>query len=416
MVEPLGYRYEIVVVDDGSHDTTFRRAAELGDAGFPVRARRLSRNFGKEGALLAGLTHATGDAVVTIDADLQHPSELIPDMVRAWEAGAKVVHGVKRDRGDEPWSASVRAWFVNRVITSLGGIDVRRSSDFKLLDRAAVDVLATAMPERSRFYRGLADWIGFPQDDASSLIASRKSGKSGWSVRSLIGSALTALVSFTSAPLRVISVLGVLTFLLGIAVGSDALRSWLAGEAVSGFATTIMTLLIIGSFIMINSCRFHRRGYIAKVYDELKRRPAFVIDRIHENAGRRGAQPGADADRAAEQLSRVMTSQTVETGRLPRPVEIGLFALGVTGALVGLLVDWVGLQASSGALHGSRKHMGAYRYRYHARRVRGGIAVAGGIESHSLDQGAGGDGDIRVSGSLGRAGPRDGVVVPLAVF
>ena len=129
----VGYRYEIVVIDDGSRDHTFERAAQLTDSGMPVRAIRLSRNFGKEGALLAGLENARGDAVITIDADLQHPPSLIPEMVAAWERGARIVHGVKRRRGDEKWWASARAYVVNNLITMLGGIDVQHSSDFKLL-------------------------------------------------------------------------------------------------------------------------------------------------------------------------------------------------------------------------------------------------------------------------------------------
>jgi glycosyltransferase involved in cell wall biosynthesis len=124
---------------------------------------RLSRNFGKEGAMLAGLEAARGAAVITIDADLQHPPSLIPAMLAEWRAGAKVVHGVKRDRGDEPWLSTLRARLVNALITRLGGIDLRNASDFKLLDRAVVEILTRRLPEHGRFYRGLANWIGFPQ-------------------------------------------------------------------------------------------------------------------------------------------------------------------------------------------------------------------------------------------------------------
>lgn len=283
VLEPLGYRYEVVVVDDGSRDHTFERAAALVDAGLPVRAIRLSRNFGKESALLAGLHHADGDAVITIDADLQHPPALIPEMVRAWEQGARIVHGVKRDRGDESKLSTARAYMVNKLITALGGIDVRNSSDFKLLDRAAVSVLTRSVTERSRFYRGLATWIGFTQATLEFDVARRESGKSGWTLRSLISLSLTAMVSFTSAPLRIVSILGVLTFLLGAAVGSDAVISWIKGQAVSGFTTIIITLMLIGSFIMISLGVIGE--YIAKIYDETKQRPGFIIDRIHQHKG-----------------------------------------------------------------------------------------------------------------------------------
>jgi hypothetical protein len=201
-------------------------------------------------------------------------------MVRAWEQGARIVHGVKRTRGDESWMSTARAFVVNWLITLLGGIDVRRSSDFKLLDRAAIDVLTKSIPERSRFYRGLADWIGFTQVTLLFDVATRTTGTSGWSLRSLIKLSMTALLSFTSAPLRIVSVMGLLTFLLGLVVGYDAVASWVRGEAVSGFTTIIITLLLIGSFIMISLGVIGE--YIAKIYDESKKRPAFIVDRVYE--------------------------------------------------------------------------------------------------------------------------------------
>ena len=276
----LRYSYEIVVVDDGSHDDTFTLAAAMCDAGLRVRAIKLSRHFGKEAALLAGLQHAHGDAVITIDADLQHPPSLIPSMIDAWERGAKVVHGVKRSRGDESWWSAARARIVNAMITRLGGVDVRDSSDFKLLDRAAVDLLTNFMPERRRFYRGLAGWIGLSQVSLEFDVAPRRRGKSGWSLRSLLALSLTALISFTSAPLRIVSILGLITLLLGVAVAVDALWSWFRGVSVSGFATTIMTILIIGSFTMISLGVIGE--YIAKIYDEIKQRPVFVVDRMRD--------------------------------------------------------------------------------------------------------------------------------------
>ena len=279
-LESTGCDAEIVVVDDGSRDATFDRAAEMSDAGLPVSVLRLSRNFGKEGALLAGLQHARGDAVITIDADLQHPPSLIPAMIEAWRKGARIVHGVKRDRGDEPWLTTLRAKVVNALVTRLGGIDIRNSSDFKLLDRTAVEVLSRGLPEHRRFYRGLADWIGFPQVTLEFDVAPRMSGASGWRLRSLIALTLTALVSFTSAPLRLVSLLGLLTLLLGLYVGADAFWSWLHGNAVSGFATMIITLLLIGSFIMISLGVIGE--YIAKIYDEIKARPAFILERVHD--------------------------------------------------------------------------------------------------------------------------------------
>ena len=293
----LAHRVEVIVVDDGSRDGTFDRVVEMSDAGWPVRAIRLSRNFGKEGALLAGLQAAGGDAVLTIDADLQHPPSLIPDMVLAWERGCKIVHAVKRRRDDESWWIRSRAYVVNRLITRMGGIDVQNSSDFKLLDRAVVEVLTTSLHERRRFYRGLVGWLGFTQATIHFDVGRRAQGGSRFTLRSLLALSLTALVSFTSAPLRIITVLGGVTFLFGAALASATLVSWYRGHAVSGFATIIMTLLIIGSFLMISLGIIGE--YIAKIYDEIKQRPSFVIERTYAGAGVRGVrnEEGAGVER-----------------------------------------------------------------------------------------------------------------------
>jgi glycosyltransferase involved in cell wall biosynthesis len=275
-----GYACEIIVVDDGSRDATFERASALRGLPATVRVIGLSRNFGKEAALLAGLRRAAGDAVITIDADLQHPPSLIPAMVLAWERGSKVVHGIKRSRGDESFVATWRAALVNRLLTHLGEVHLQRSSDYKLLDRAAVDVVAHQMTERMRLYRGLAEWVGFPQTTLEFDVAPRLHGQSAWSLRSLLGLTLTALVSFSSAPLRLVSLLGLLTFLLGAGIGGEALWSWVHGRSTSGFVTVIMTLLLIGSFIMISLGIIGE--YIAKIYEEIKRRPEYIIGRCSD--------------------------------------------------------------------------------------------------------------------------------------
>jgi polyisoprenyl-phosphate glycosyltransferase len=280
VLKDTAYAAEIVVVDDGSLDATFDKAAALSGLGVAISVLRLSRNFGKEAALLAGLRHAKGSAVITIDADLQHPPALIPKMIAAWDAGAMVVHGVKRYRGEESWLATVRANVVNALLTRMGEIDLQKSSDFKLLDRRAVDILTRQMPEWNRLYRGLASWIGLPQCTLEFDVEPRRTGQSAWSLRSLMGLTLTAMVSFSSAPLRVISFLGLLTFILGATVGTEALWSRVHGISTSGFTTVIITLLLIGSFIMISLGVIGE--YIAKIYEEVKRRPDFIIERSSE--------------------------------------------------------------------------------------------------------------------------------------
>lgn len=291
VLDGCGVRWEIVVVDDGSRDATFERVCEVARTEPRVKGIRFSRNFGKEAALLAGLTHATGDAVITIDADLQHPPALIPQMIEHWRAGTKVVDAVKRSRDTDSALTRLRAHLFNALLTRLGGIRVENSSDFKLLDRVVVDTVVRLLPERKRFYRGLTEWVGYQRVSLPFDVAERHAGESKWSLWKLVELALTATISFTSAPLRIVTVLGLFTLAFGFFVGAEAVFHWAKGEAVSGFTTTIATLLIIGSTIMISLGIIGE--YIAKIYDEIKARPAYLVDSVV------GLEPGSAAARPA---------------------------------------------------------------------------------------------------------------------
>lgn len=268
---------EVIVVDDGSRDETFERVKELSLKDGRIKGVRFTRNFGKEAALLAGLRVAAGEAVVTIDADLQHPPALIPQMIEEWRNGAMVVDAIKRSRESDGFVTRLRAGLFNSLLSKLGGINLRHASDFKLLDRLVVDAIARELPERQRFYRGLADWVGYPHASIPFDVEARAEGEGKWSLWKLVQLATTAIVSFTSAPLQIVTVLGILTLGLGVVVGADTLISWFQGRAVSGFATTIITLLIVGSFIMISLGIIGE--YIAKIYDEIKARPAYLVER-----------------------------------------------------------------------------------------------------------------------------------------
>jgi glycosyltransferase involved in cell wall biosynthesis len=268
--------WEIIVVDDGSCDQTFERVGAASQTNARIRGIRFSRNFGKEAALLAGLHAARGDAVVTIDADLQHPPQLIPRMIDAWLAGAKVVDGVKRSREIDGALTRLRAHVFNTMLSKLGGINLGNSSDFKLLDRVVVDTITRKLPERERFYRGLSDWVGYAHTSIPFDVEARVKGSGKWTFWRLVDLAATATVSFTSAPLRIVTAMGFLTLLFGLVVGAEAFIGWIQGRAVSGFTTMIFTLLILGSFIMISLGIIGE--YIAKIYDEIKLRPAYLIE------------------------------------------------------------------------------------------------------------------------------------------
>jgi glycosyltransferase involved in cell wall biosynthesis len=267
--------YELIFVDDGSTDDTYSVIEELTARNGHVRGLRLSRNFGKEAALFAGLESARGDAVITMDADLQHPPAVIPRLIESWQQGYRIVNAIKEERPGDNLAVRLRARLFNGLLSSLGGIDVERSSDYKLLDRTVVDILIKHMPERLRFYRGLSHWLGFEQASVPFTVPDRAEGQSKWSLLALVELALTAIVSFTSAPLRLVSLLGVMTLVLGFVIGSDALWSWFHGRAVSGFTTTITTVLILASFIMISLGIIGE--YIAKIYDEIKQRPVYLV-------------------------------------------------------------------------------------------------------------------------------------------
>jgi hypothetical protein len=197
-------------------------------------------------------------------------------MIEAWKQGAKVVDGVKRSRAADGALTRLRAKIFNATLSRLGGINMENSSDFKLLDRVAVHAITRALPERQRFYRGLADWLGYQHASIPFDVEERAKGQGKWSLLGLVGLATTAIVTFTSAPLRIVTGLGIATLLFGLFVAGDALISWFQGRAVSGFVTTIITLLIIGSFIMISLGIIGE--YIAKIYDEIKRRPSYLIE------------------------------------------------------------------------------------------------------------------------------------------
>jgi glycosyltransferase involved in cell wall biosynthesis len=268
---------EIIVVDDGSKDGTFEALRSLAPDYPCLKALRLSRNFGKEAALLSGLKAARGAAVITMDSDLQHPPALIPQFVAKWREGFAVVHAIKQDRKADTVLVRWRAAVFNRIFTSLAGFSMENSSDFILLDRAAVEVIIHQLPERMRFYRGITRWIGFRQTFIYFTVAERwDHSQTRWRLKALLKLASDSIVSFTTIPLRIVTLFGFVTLAIGLIVGLDAIISYLRGAAVSGFITTIGVLLVLGSFIMISLGIIGE--YIAKIYGEVKARPISLVE------------------------------------------------------------------------------------------------------------------------------------------
>ena len=267
--------YELILVDDGSPDDTWRIIAAEAKTFQTVRALRLSRNFGKESALCAGLEHARGDAVIVMDADGQHPPSFLPDMVRMWQSsGADIVEAVKSKRGRESLSSKLGALLFYLILNKLSGFHFKGASDFKLLNRKAVSVWLE-MHERNVFFRGMTVWMGFTTVQIPFEVVPRGAGQSSWSAVKRLKLALVGITAFSSFPLRLVTFAGALFFGLSVVLGVQTLYLKLAGRAVSGFATVILLELVIGSFLMISLGIIGE--YLARIYEEVKGRPRYII-------------------------------------------------------------------------------------------------------------------------------------------
>ena len=268
--------FEIIFVDDGSDDLTYQRILALSSEHPEVKGISFSRNFGKESAIFAGLEVASGDCCLIMDCDLQHPAEIIPEMYRLWQDGYEVVEGVKTSRGKESPLHTLCAGTFYHIISKAAGVDMSKASDFKLLDRKAVDALL-AMPERAPFFRALSSWIGFKTVSVPFAVQERTAGTSKWSVWKLIKYAIQNITSFSGAPLQFVTLLGWIMFLASIALGIQSLYRYFTGTALEGFTTVILLQLIIGSVLMISLGIIGH--YISRIYDEIKARPRYLINK-----------------------------------------------------------------------------------------------------------------------------------------
>ena len=267
--------YELVLVDDGSPDDTWRVIVEETKTFQAIRALRLSRNFGKEAALCAGLEHARGDAAIVMDADGQHPPSLIPEMVRMWQSsGADIVEAVKRKRGRESLSSKLGALLFYFILNKLSGFHFKGASDFKLMNLKAIDAWLR-MHERNVFFRGMTVWMGFITVQIPFEVVPRSAGQSTWSVLKRLKLALVGITAFSSFPLHLVTFAGVIFLVLSVLLALETLYLKLAGQAVSGFATVILLELIIGSLLMISLGIIGE--YLARIYEEVKGRPRYLV-------------------------------------------------------------------------------------------------------------------------------------------
>jgi dolichol-phosphate mannosyltransferase len=267
--------FEFVVVDDGSVDATPRLLAALADRDERVKVITLSRNFGHQTAITAGLDHASGDAIVMLDADLQDPPELIVTMLDRWRAGADVVYGVRTSREGETRFklATARAFY--RVMSRLADVELQQNAgDFRLLDRRALDALQS-MRERNRYLRGMTVWVGFTQTAIEYQRDVRHAGATKYTVRRMLRFAVDAIASFSHAPLQVATLVGfacaALAF-LGIPV---AIGMRIADEFVPGVTTTVIAVLLLGGIQLMAIGVIGE--YVGRIYDEVKQRPLYLV-------------------------------------------------------------------------------------------------------------------------------------------
>ena len=272
-----GISYELVLVDDGSSDGTWNQIEQISEQDPNVTAVHFSRNFGKEAAIVAGLAQASGDAVAVMDCDLQHPPETLVKMFRLWEQGYEIVEGIKTNRGKESLLHRKSAGFFYGIMSRATGFDMQNASDFKLLDRKAVESVLS-MPERSMFFRATSSWIGYRSISVLFEVQEREAGESKWSARSLISYAFRNIVAFTTLPLQFVTAGAVGCFICSLILLVYSLVRYFTGHAVEGYTTLLIVLLFIGSAVMMSLGIIGY--YIARIYEEVKKRPRYIVSKI----------------------------------------------------------------------------------------------------------------------------------------
>ncbi len=274
ILEEIEAEPDILLVDDGSTDATPETIARLCSDRNVITAVTLSRNFGKEAAIHAGIARASGDCVLVMDADLQHPPSLIPEMMAAWQKGALVVEAVKLEPVRTGLVNRLGAVLFYRLYRRLSGLEITNHSDFKLLDRSVAD-LYLQMKEKHRFFRGLVHWMGLDAVQLTFAAGPSYARSSRWSIFGLIKYALNNISSFTTLPLQVITFMGVGVVLLGAVLGVWTLGDKLLGQSAEGFTTINLLLIILGGAIMTSLGILGH--YIGKIYEEVKDRPDYIV-------------------------------------------------------------------------------------------------------------------------------------------
>lgn len=276
VIDGLDGEAELLFVDDSSHDGSYELLAELGRQDPRIRVIRFARNFGHQVAITAGLDHAAGDAVIVMDADLQDPPEVVPDLVARWQEGYEVVYAVRARRSGESWlKRTTAAWFY-RLLRWIAQIEMPLDAgDFRLVDRRAVDAFRS-MRERARYVRGMISWVGFRQIGVPYDRAERYAGEPKYSYRKSLALAIDGLVSFSNAPLRLALMAGFAFSSLSFLVGVFAIVAKLSGAfVVPGWASILVVTSFLGG---IQLTLMGMLGlYVGRIYEEVKARPIYIL-------------------------------------------------------------------------------------------------------------------------------------------
>lgn len=271
-----GYLWEIVFVEDGSYDDTLQRIKQLRERDERVCFISLSRNFGKENAMLAGFDHITGDCVIIMDADLQHPPQLMVEMIGEWESGYDDVYAERLNRGKESWLRRKLSMVYYRLLQRMAKVDVLPNvGDFRLLDRKCIDSMKK-LRETQRYTKGLYCWIGFKKKKITFQQADREKGKSSFSYHRLFNLAIEGITSYTTAPLRISTVVGIVVSLVAFIYMCYVLvKTILYGEPVQGYPTLVILILFLGGVQLLSLGIIGE--YLGRIFHETKNRPVYLI-------------------------------------------------------------------------------------------------------------------------------------------
>ena len=274
-VKNAGMTLEFILVDDGSADGSWAVIDAMAEKYEDIRALGFTRNFGKEYAIYAGLEHASGDAAIIMDSDLQHPPSVIPEMINIWRKGhVYVVNGLKVENRHISALQRVSTKMFFAVYRALIGIDLEGASDFKLLDRRVIDAYVN-LRERNLFFRGIIPWLGFKSQNVPFTVQERVAGTTKWTEFGRFVLGMSAITSFSYLPLQFVTLIGFVFMVFSGVVGIQTLWQWANGQAVEGFTTIILLLLITGSVLMFSLGIIGQ--YLAKIYKEIKERPNYLL-------------------------------------------------------------------------------------------------------------------------------------------